>query len=106
MEAASTSEMSVNFYQTTWRTISEDSHLHVIIYNILNIAAKWYNTSTTWRPAILIEVFHGCPQSHEASAGMVSYIRPQPLHFISFPIHDSLIILSFDAVYSEVLTAF
>jgi hypothetical protein len=28
MEAASTSETSINFYQTTWRNISEDSHLH------------------------------------------------------------------------------
>jgi hypothetical protein len=27
MEAASTSEMSVNFYQTTWRRNAEDSHL-------------------------------------------------------------------------------
>jgi hypothetical protein len=26
-EAASTSEMSVNFYQTTWRNNPEDSHL-------------------------------------------------------------------------------
>jgi hypothetical protein len=28
MEAASTSETSVHFYQTTRRNISEDSHLH------------------------------------------------------------------------------
>jgi hypothetical protein len=28
MEAASTSETLVNFYQTTWRNIPEDSHLH------------------------------------------------------------------------------
>jgi hypothetical protein len=27
MEAASSSEMSVNFYQTTWRNIPRDSHL-------------------------------------------------------------------------------
>jgi hypothetical protein len=27
-EAASTSETSVNFYQTTWRNIPEDSYLH------------------------------------------------------------------------------
>jgi hypothetical protein len=27
MEAAITSEMSVNFYQTTWRNNPEDSHL-------------------------------------------------------------------------------
>jgi hypothetical protein len=29
MEAVSTSETSVNFYQTTWRNIAEDSHLHL-----------------------------------------------------------------------------
>jgi hypothetical protein len=28
MEAVSTSETSVNFYQTTWRNIPEDSHVH------------------------------------------------------------------------------
>jgi hypothetical protein len=28
MEAVSTSETSVNFYQTTWRNIPEESHLH------------------------------------------------------------------------------
>jgi hypothetical protein len=28
MEAANTSETSVNFYQTTWRNNPEDSHLH------------------------------------------------------------------------------
>jgi hypothetical protein len=28
MEAASTSETSESFYQTTWRNIPEDSHLH------------------------------------------------------------------------------
>jgi hypothetical protein len=28
MEAASTSETSVNFYQATWRNNLEDSHLH------------------------------------------------------------------------------
>jgi hypothetical protein len=28
MEAASSSETSVNFYQTTWRNIPEDSQLH------------------------------------------------------------------------------
>jgi hypothetical protein len=29
MEAASPSEISVNFYQTTRRNIPEDSHLHI-----------------------------------------------------------------------------
>jgi hypothetical protein len=31
MEAVSSSETSVNIYQTTWRNIPEDSHLHVRI---------------------------------------------------------------------------
>jgi hypothetical protein len=35
MEAASTSETSVNFYQTTWRNNPEDSHLLILIWNIL-----------------------------------------------------------------------
>jgi hypothetical protein len=29
MEAAYTSEISVNFYQTTWRNIPEGIHLHI-----------------------------------------------------------------------------
>jgi hypothetical protein len=29
MEAARISEMLVNFYQTTWRNIPEDDHLHI-----------------------------------------------------------------------------
>jgi hypothetical protein len=29
MEAARTSELSVNFYQTTWHYNPEDGHLHV-----------------------------------------------------------------------------
>jgi hypothetical protein len=29
MEAVSTSETSVNFYQTTRRNIPEDSHIHI-----------------------------------------------------------------------------
>jgi hypothetical protein len=33
MEAASTSETSVNFYETTRRNIPEDRHLHLDIYN-------------------------------------------------------------------------
>jgi hypothetical protein len=34
MEAASTSETLVNFYQTTRRNIPEDSHLHFVYYLI------------------------------------------------------------------------
>jgi hypothetical protein len=46
MEAASTSEMSVNFYQTTWRYNPEDSYLHTCCYENL----KSYNIEvvTQW----------------------------------------------------------
>jgi hypothetical protein len=40
MEAASTSEMSVNFYQTTWRNNLEDSHLYTCRHENL----KFHNT--------------------------------------------------------------
>jgi hypothetical protein len=41
MEAASTSEMSVNFYQTIWRNSSEDSHFNVLFYSrIISICSK------------------------------------------------------------------
>jgi hypothetical protein len=34
MEAVSTPETSVNFYQATWRNIPEDSHLQLTAVNI------------------------------------------------------------------------
>jgi hypothetical protein len=34
MKAVSTSVMSVNFYETTWRSIPEDSHLHLLKFPI------------------------------------------------------------------------
>jgi hypothetical protein len=41
MEAASTSETSVNFYQTTRRNNSEDSHLHPLqVMNQLHYTLK------------------------------------------------------------------
>jgi hypothetical protein len=41
MEAASTSETSINFYQTTWRYNPYDSHLHRSSYvgNASNLTA-------------------------------------------------------------------
>jgi hypothetical protein len=36
MEAAKNSEMSVNFYQTAWRNIPKDSHLHSL--NLLTVS--------------------------------------------------------------------
>jgi hypothetical protein len=40
MEAASTSETSVNFYQTVWRNIPEDSHLHT--YSRENLKSRHF----------------------------------------------------------------
>jgi hypothetical protein len=40
VEAARTSEMSVNVYQTTWRNIPEDSHLHTCHRE--NLKSHWY----------------------------------------------------------------
>jgi hypothetical protein len=57
----------------------------------------------TWRLTILTEVFHGFPKSLQANAGIVPCVRLQPLPSISFPIHYSLTIFSFDAAYSELL---
>jgi hypothetical protein len=37
MEAASPSETSVNFYQTTWSNNTEDSHLHTCHHKNLKI---------------------------------------------------------------------
>jgi hypothetical protein len=45
-EAASTSETSVNFYQTTWRNNPEDSHLNlaipVILWIFLVVVLSYY----------------------------------------------------------------
>jgi hypothetical protein len=37
MEAAGTSEMSVNFYQTTWRSNPEDSYFQVVSFSSLRL---------------------------------------------------------------------
>jgi hypothetical protein len=50
-------------------------------------------------------VLRGYPQSLKTNAGTVPEIKPWPLPSMSFPIHYSLIILSFDVMHSEVLTA-
>jgi hypothetical protein len=41
MEAASTSEMPVKFYQTTWRNNPEDSHLHTRCHENLRSHKKY-----------------------------------------------------------------
>jgi hypothetical protein len=54
MEAVSTSETSVSFYETTRRSILEDSHLHVgAIVRATSVRVKFYNLLTHYS-------FHGC----------------------------------------------
>jgi hypothetical protein len=40
MEAASTSETSINFYHTAWRNNPEDSHLHTRRRENLNLKRR------------------------------------------------------------------
>jgi hypothetical protein len=54
MEAVSTHQASVNFYQTTWRNIPEDSHLQKLIrfwvYDISFLVCDiWNNKEIYWR---------------------------------------------------------
>jgi hypothetical protein len=42
MGAASTSETSANIYQTTWRNIHEDSHLHIAAVRTWNLTSPKY----------------------------------------------------------------
>jgi hypothetical protein len=42
MEAASTSETSVNFYQTTWRNNPEDSHLQFCLVKAQAASSSLY----------------------------------------------------------------
>jgi hypothetical protein len=46
------------------------------------------------------EVFRDFRQSHQTNAGIVPYIRPLPLPSRSFSLHHSLVIISFDVIYS------
>jgi hypothetical protein len=55
------------------------------------------------RLSVLTEIFRGLPQSLQANSRMIHQNRP--LHSTFFPIHYSLIILSFDAMKSELLKA-
>jgi hypothetical protein len=54
MEAASTSEMLVNFYQTTQRYNPEDSHLHIRrrenfkSYKSVPSSDQWHSSKLFW----------------------------------------------------------
>jgi hypothetical protein len=47
-------------------------------------------------PAILTDVFRDFPHALQENAGIVPYIRSQPLPYTLFPIHN---ILYFDAIF-------
>jgi hypothetical protein len=56
MEAVSTSETSVNFYQTTRRNAPEDSHLHIHSYKkwpnlSYNVLIAYSSTTSGWQSA-------------------------------------------------------
>jgi hypothetical protein len=46
MKAVSTSETWVNFYQTTWRNIAEDSHLHTHCHDNLKSHLEYHGRAT------------------------------------------------------------
>jgi hypothetical protein len=58
MEAASTSETMVNFYQTTWCNNPEDNHLHV--QHSLTSLRTWSPTSSQQTPIVLNLVVDSC----------------------------------------------
>jgi hypothetical protein len=52
-----------------------------------------------------LRFFRVFPQSFQANAGIVPFVRQQPLPFTFFLIHHSCIVLSLNAMYSELLNA-
>jgi hypothetical protein len=86
----------------------------VLQCRLLNVAVDWHFCFVFWgfrveisaqRPSILTQVFRSFPQSVKGNTGIMPQIRPWPLPSTFFPIHYSLIIPSYDAVQSEILTA-
>jgi hypothetical protein len=75
------------------------------------VALKWNSCSEDARfespagaPSVLTEVLRGFPQSPPRQMTRQYLIRPHPLDSTSFPKY-SIIILLFDAIYSEILKA-
>jgi hypothetical protein len=50
MEAVSTSEMSVSFYQAAWCNIPEDSHVPFLLFEKLHHCRKTSKLANLWGP--------------------------------------------------------
>jgi hypothetical protein len=79
MEAASTSETSVNFYQTTRRNILEDSHLHV--YRPIHPPIQtqiFYQCRWLWH-TLQTPIYHCSGNSENSSSGcLLPHLHPKP----------------------------
>jgi hypothetical protein len=85
---------STNFYQTAWRNILEESHLHTCHCKNLKSHScfKFGNSQVQflkWKPPILTAAFYGFPQSLQANAG--NYLETDHGHFLT-------VILPFDVI--------
>jgi hypothetical protein len=129
VKATCSSETPIDFQWTTGRYIPEDRTLPN--HRCDNLKSIWRLSSTSWElltllpkalitlaPAVTLFTLPsdlGCDyydfiiswfsQSLHQNVWILPQIRPQPLPSTSFPIHNSLIILPFDAIESEILTA-
>jgi hypothetical protein len=83
------------------------SHVTLLLSRLHScfVCAKPWIQILARRPATLTEVFRRFPQSLHTNSGIVPKLTPRQLPSISFPIHCSLIILLFGAVYSDLLAA-
>jgi hypothetical protein len=89
----------VCMFWTNWKLIFTN-------YLMLNSYAGYCFSVLARRPAILILVFCGLPQSLLANSGIVPYIGPWPIPSKSFPIHHSPVILSFNAIQRYIVLSF
>jgi hypothetical protein len=111
MKAIVSSETSVETRQITRRHIPEDDTLHKEDGLTCCIAASDFHPGDSQlesrfeTPTILTEGFRCSAQFPGANSGLVIRNRLRPLSSTSSIIHHWLIILPFDAMLPEVLTA-
>lgn len=104
---------------TTWRTalcnyqlkklayvVWDNELIHVFISNRANrfwrqsfwfVLRKCRIRILAWTNTIFSEVFRGIPQLLQESVPIIPWNRPRLLPYLSSPVHNSLIILPFDA---------
>jgi hypothetical protein len=96
MEAASTSEKSVYFYQTTRRYNPEDSHIHTRhLENLESYKGTWVRNLAR-RPATVIKVFMSFLSPSKEMAVDYDRFLPHPFQFMSHKAlyHSTLHVLS------------